>query len=194
MSMKSLSAPTRDATNAAPVRLGRGEDRVLRLLGDGDGTAVSVRRCFPWEQPMKFLSLCDKDGNEVVLIEDLAALDSDSRRVLEEQLSVVGFTLAVSRISSIEKEIEIRNWTVVIDGVRRTFQTELDEWPRRLNDGTVLIRDVAGDLYTIRRPDELDRHSHGQLASLLDQAVLVSAGRTARCRSRSESSGDTGPR
>ena len=168
MRVETESVQTRDVTNAEPIRLSRGEDRTLRVLGDGDGMPVNVRRCFPWEQPTKFLSLCDKDGNEVALIEDLADLDSDSRDAMEEQLSIVGFTLAVSRIASIEKEIEIRNWSVEVDGIGRTFQTELDEWPRRLSDGTVLIRDVAGDLYTIRRPEELDEQSHHQLASLLD--------------------------
>ena len=168
MKTETGSVQTWSVANAEPIRLGRGEDRTLRVLGDEDGTSVNVRRCFPWEEPMKFLSLCDKDGNEVALIEDLANLDSDSRQVMEEQLSIVGFTLAVSRIASVEKEIEIRNWTVEVNGVNRTFQTELDEWPRRLSDGTVLIRDVAGDLYTIRRPEELDKHSHNELASLLE--------------------------
>ena len=79
----------------------------------------------------------------------------------------VGFTLEISRIEAIEKEIEIRHWKVIVGGERRTFQTELDEWPRTLTDGRLLIKDGASNLYSIPDPDRLDKKSYQLLWALV---------------------------
>jgi hypothetical protein len=50
----------------------------------------------------------------------------------------------------------------------RSFQTRLDDWPRQLPDGTLLIRDVAGDLYRLVASEQLDRRSRTLLWSFID--------------------------
>ena len=78
------------------------------------------------------------------------------------------FALDVTRVVSIEEEVEIRTWVVETTQGQRSFQTHLDDWPRPLPGGALLIRDVAGDLYRLGQPDKLDRQSRDLLWAFVD--------------------------
>lgn len=102
------------------------------------------------------------------MVDEPAALDEASRAALERALAIAGFVLEVARVVSIEEEVEIRQWSVETTSGPRSFQTHLDEWPRVLPDGELLIRDVAGDLYKIGAPRTLDRKTRELLWAFVD--------------------------
>jgi len=145
-----------------------GPDGRLLVVIDERIVGVRVRQCFPWSEPHRHLSLRDDDEQEVAFVDDPAALEPESRRALEHALAVAGFVLEVTRVVDIEEEVEIRQWKVdTVHGVR-SFQTHLDDWPRVLPGGGLLIRDVAGDLYRLPVPHELDRKSRELLWAFVD--------------------------
>ena len=158
------------------TKLGEQESLSLETTDEGhlvamiEGEAVMVRllQCFPWSAPHRFLSLRDADNNEVALVDDPAALAAESRAALERAIAEAGFVLQVTRVRSIEEEVEIRHWVVETAQGARAFQTHLDEWPQQLPGGGLLIRDVAGDLYRLPTPTELDRHSKQLLWAFVD--------------------------
>src|SRR4051812_4280868 len=117
-----------------------GGGRLIAVVG-GDAIAVRLRQCFPWSEPGRHLSLRDRDEREVVLVEDPALLPLASRHALEQALADAGFVLEITRVLDIEEEVEIRQWTVETEQGRRSFQTHLDDWPRLLPLGALLIRD-----------------------------------------------------
>jgi hypothetical protein len=141
-----------------------------RLIVEIDGRRISVRlrQCFPWSQPHRHLSLRDDSDREIAMVEDPAALGEGSRCAIEQALAVAGFVLNVTRVVSIDEEVEIRQWIVDTTQGRRAFQTHLDDWPRSLPGGALLIRDVAGDLYRLADPATLDRHSRDLLWAFVD--------------------------
>ena len=161
-------------TDAADTRKSPG----LRLEWRADGSlwavrgeeecAVSVRRCFPWTEPARHLSLRDGDEEEFAFVRDPADLDARSRAALERALEVAGFVFEVTRVLEIEEEVEIRSWRVETRQGPRTFQTRLDDWPRTLPHGGLLIRDLAGDLYHLANPAGLDRQSRELLWAFVD--------------------------
>jgi len=153
-------------TNGLELRWA-GDGRLLALVG-GEPVAVRLRQCFPWSEPGRHLSLRDEDDQEIALVEDPAGLDPQSRRALEQALAEAGFVLEVVRILAIEEEVEIRQWTVETRHGHRSFQTHLDDWPRVLPAGGLLIRDVAGDLYRLAAPRELDDRSRKLLWAFAD--------------------------
>ncbi len=130
--------------------------------------AVRVRRAFPWSEPGRFLSLRDHEDAEVALVTDPATLDSGSRRALEQALVQAGFVFDVTAVHVIDEEVEIRTWRVETRQGPRSFQTRLDDWPRGLPEGGLLIRDVAGDLYRLRHLARLDRRSRELLWAFVD--------------------------
>ena len=130
--------------------------------------AVRLRQCFPWSEPRRHLSLRDEDDEEVALVDDPASLGAESRHALEHALAEAGFVLEVTRVLSIEEEVEIRQWTVETKHGPRSFQTHLDDWPRVLPAGGLLIRDVAGDLYLLAAPQKMDWRSKELLWAFVD--------------------------
>ena len=129
---------------------------------------VRVRRAFPWSEPGRFISLRDAGDREFALVAEPRALDAESRAALEAALEAAGFVFVVTAVTEIEEEVEIRTWRVATRQGARTFQTRLDEWPRPLPGGGLLIRDVAGDLYRIDDLAALDAKSLELLWAYVD--------------------------
>ncbi|MEP6493561.1 MAG: DUF1854 domain-containing protein [bacterium] len=161
-----LEDPPGEQTGGVVLRTGA--DGRLLVVIDGSPVAVRLRQCFPWSEPHRHLSLRDDDEREVALVEDPATLDPASRDAVERALEVAGFVLDVVRVLAIDEEVEIRQWTVQTLHGRRTFQTHLDDWPRVLPTGGLLIRDVAGDLYRLADPQNMDRASRALLWAFAD--------------------------
>ena len=160
--------PEEGTTHVGELRLERRADgRLWAVRGDAE-RAVWVRRCFPWSEPTRFVSLRDDAEAEFALVRDPAELDPASRRVLEEAMAAAGFVFEVTRVTAIEEEVEIRHWRVETRQGTRSFQTRLDAWPRVLPHGGLLIRDVAGDLYHVRDPAGLDKQSRALLWAFVD--------------------------
>jgi hypothetical protein len=144
-----------------------GDGRLVALVGERT-ISVKLRQCYPWSELTRHISLRDMDDEEIALVDDPASLDAESRQALELALAEAGFVLEVTRVTDIEEEIEIRQWTVETRQGKRSFQTHLDDWPRVLPGGGLLIRDVAGDLYRLADPQRLDKKSRSLLWAFVD--------------------------
>ena len=143
-------------------------DGTLCVIGGKNTIPVTVRPCFPWSESQRWISLRNDEHEEVALVKDPAELDAGSRSALEQALAEAGFLLEMTRVLEVEEEVEIRHWRVLTRQGPRTFQTRLDDWPRSLPDGGFLIRDVAGDLYHIAAPKQLDKRSRELLWAFVD--------------------------
>ena len=143
-----------------------GDGRLLAVTEQGP-VSVKVRQCFPWSEPRHHLSLRDKDDKEIAYVADPSLLAPASRRALEIALAEAGFVLEVTRVLEIDEEVEIRQWSVETKQGSRCFQTHLDDWPRALPGGGLLIRDVGGDLYRLE-PKQLDAKSKELLWAFVD--------------------------
>jgi hypothetical protein len=150
------------------MKLCSGGDGRLLVVRDDETISVRLRQCFPWSEPHRHLSLRDDKDREVALIDDPAGLSPESRRALEDALAAAGFVLVVTRVLGVDEEVEIRHWTVETLHGPRTFQTPLDDWPRVLPGGDLLIRDVGGDLYRLSNPAGMDRKSRELLWAFVD--------------------------
>ena len=144
------------------------ENGQLFVFADESPVPVRLRQCFPWSEPRRHLSLRDASDREIALVDDPASLDDVSRAAIECALGVAGFVLEVTRVFEIDEEVEIRHWSVETTSGSRSFQTHLDEWPRVLPSGGLLIRDVAGDLYKLGAAHTLDRKTRELLWAFVD--------------------------
>ena len=153
---------------ASALLLERRNDGRLWAVRGVEERPVWVRRAFPWSEPGRFLSLRDDEEEEFALVKDLAELDPDSRRALEEALHQAGFVFEITRVLEIEEEVELRHWRVETRQGPRSFQTRLDDWPRVLPHGGLLVRDVNGDLYHLGRTADLDKRSRELLWAFVD--------------------------
>lgn len=161
---------TGEAGRAAPglvdppepeLRLDRGAR--LQLKRGARWIDVTPVRCFPWSETDKYISLRDAAQNELYLVRDARLLEGNARRALRHALDVVGFVLEVVGVDAIEADFEIRSWRVRTRRGPRSFQTELDAWPRPCPGGGYLIEDVAGDVFFIPPLSTLDAESRRHL-------------------------------
>ncbi len=166
--MEATAVRRSETDTSTELSLERRRDGQLWAVRGGIARAVRVRRCFPWSEPARLVSLRDDDEEEFALVTDPAALDVPSRAALEAALLEAGFVLHVTRVHQIDEEVEIRRWHVETRQGPRRFVTRLDDWPRALPGGGLLLRDVSGDLYHLADPAQLDRHSRALLWSFVD--------------------------
>ncbi len=158
-------APRRPAPG---FELWRGSDGQLWARTADRTCAVRPVRCFPWANPSRFISLRDRDDEEVALVRELSELPHTGQRALGTALLEAGFVLVIQSVLDVDEEIEIRTFRVRTTQGVRSFQTLRDEWPRELPGGGLLIKDVAGDLYLVPKPGDLDPRSRKHLWAFLD--------------------------
>ncbi len=153
---------------AAALALQARADGRLWLLQGGKATPVQPVRCFPWSEPDQHISLRDAEGEEHGYVQELRALDADSRAALEHALRRAGLVLEVLAIDDIDEDQEMRCYAVQTRQGPRRFQTRLETWPRPVPGGGLLIEDVAGDLFLIAQPNALDAASRRRLWPYVD--------------------------
>lgn len=150
------------------IKIERRNDSRLWTVHNGKDVAIRVETCFPWSHPKKYISLRDDERNEIALIEDLDEMDSESADLVREALRETAFVMQIETVLSIQEEFEVRTWDVETKQGRRKFQTKRDAWPQTLPDGGLLIRDIAGDLFFIASPHNMDPASRKFLAPFID--------------------------
>jgi hypothetical protein len=117
---------------------------------------------------MRFISLRSTEGQELFLIDDARALEKEPRWALLRSLQVAGFLLQITGVNSVEDDFEIRAWKVRTERGDRSFQTELECWPRPSPGGGHLIEDVAGDVFYIPPLESMDAESRRLLWPYVD--------------------------
>lgn len=157
-----------ETTSKENPRLRRDENGIVWLQGDNGESRVELHLCFPWSAPGRYLSLRDDNKRELALVRDPADLDDASRQVLEGLADDSRFVFTITAIESADPDFELRAWKVTTREGKRTFQTKLDDWPRPLPDGSLLLRDIAGDLYRVKDADALDPKSQRILWAFMD--------------------------
>lgn len=157
----------------AQIDLDRDESGRLRLRLNGtrqDGHLgpvvyenVKPVRCFTHTLPERYISLCDAEGKEIGLIEDLAALPPAAHALLREELEKRYFVPEIVRIHRLTNNHGVTSWQVETDRGPRAFEVRSRDDVRRLPNGLILITDVDGNRFRISHRSHLDARSRGLL-------------------------------
>jgi len=145
-----------------PVRLVRDlrGDLVFRTDPQAEPIAgVRVVRCFPWSLPDRYISILDKDGNELFLFRTLDEAEPETRRLIEEELQKQEFVPRITAILSVDDQFDVLAWKVQTDRGPVELQIKSTEDIRRLDEKRVLIKDHAGGLFEVPDITQLDARS-----------------------------------
>jgi hypothetical protein len=140
---------------------------VLRREGMEEVADVRVRRSFPWSAPGRFISIRGSDNKEILLIDDLAALDAGTREAVERALASATFIPRITRVDRVKLQFGFQQWKVETDRGPARFRVQEREDVRFLPDGRFLVKDADGNLYELPRLDELDEHSRRAVEVLI---------------------------
>ncbi len=117
---------------------------------------VEPVRDFPMSDPDRWISVCDADGRELMVIDDLTTLSPELRHAVERNLSRREFVPTIRRILSVPADTEPAEWDVETDRGRTQFLVNSGDDVRRLYGHRALIIDSQGIRYVIDDMRRLD--------------------------------------
>lgn len=139
-------------TPAGCLRVRVGDERTL--------LRVKARRCFPFAEPDRFISIRDGADQEVGIIRNLPDFPPQVREWVREALEFSYFTPRVTAILSIRQRWGGVEWHVRTDaGPKRFITRGVHDTAREIHPGRTLVTDVDGNRYEIPENDlsEADR-------------------------------------
>jgi len=151
------------------VRFGRdGSTLNVQIEGGEERKKVSLARLFPLGEPERWISVLDTEGHELGIMQDLGGLDTESRRLVLEELRRRYIVPQIQRILSCKEKFEMVEWEVQTDRGTTTFLTRnLRDNIQQPDEDRLILTDVDGNRYDIADVGALDTRSR----NLLEQHV-----------------------
>lgn len=147
-------------------RISRNKAKQLVVhVRDRDEPVVDARvvRCFPWSLPDSYISICDKNGKEIILVKALEELEPTSRRIIKEELRDKVFNPKIKRIVDHRSKFGVTSITAETDRGIVTFQIRSRDDVRVLSPKRALFRDADGNIYELTDLNALDSASRNRL-------------------------------
>jgi hypothetical protein len=140
---------------------------VLARPGMENVIDVRVRRAFPWSCPTRHISIRSKDGKELVMIDDVAALSDALRAIVLGELSSTILIPMIRRVMKVDVRFGFQQWTVATDRGDADFRVQEREDIRFMPDGRFTVKDADGNLYELPPLDSLDEHSRRAVEAVI---------------------------
>ena len=136
----------------------------LEILEEVCYTRVAVRRILPLSDPDRYISLGIGEEVEIGIIEEPSRLDSESLKILREELDKRYFTPIIRKVHHVKERFGIHDWEVETSRGRITFSVQgLHQNVRQFPPARLLVTDVRGNRYDIPDYHRLDSHSFNQI-------------------------------
>ncbi len=140
----------------------------LRTFAGQVFSDLEPRRLFPMSGLTRYITLLDSDLKEKAILRNLADLDPDSRRAVEECLEQYYMIPKILEMIDITEKFGVITWTCRTDrGVRSFRIRSRTNDIKVLYDGRVLIRDSNDNRYEIDDYRTMDKKSRAMLANEL---------------------------
>jgi len=142
------------------IKYGSEEDKFER---------VSLVRAFPISNPDEYISVREpasarSDGREIGMIRDIHVFDSETVKLLTEELDRRYFTPEISKILSVKDKFGYLYFDAITSAGKISFtMTNPYSNFRKLENGSVLITDIDGNCFKIQSPEKLDRGSYKKI-------------------------------
>ena len=132
---------------------------VLHLSDGSVHELVVAVRAFPISHPESGFSILNRQGHELVWVDDLQALAQQEREALLQAVAEREFMPEIERLDKVSGFIAPCTWHVQTNRGPTQFLLKGEEDIRRMSGQTWLVADGHGVQYLIRDLSRLDRHS-----------------------------------
>jgi len=117
---------------------------------------VRVARCFPWSFDGRYISIRNKDNEELYLFRTLDQAESKTRKLIEHELAMQEFVPRITAVENIHDRYELMAWKVRTDRGPIELQIKTTDDIQLLDDGRIVIKDYAGSKFEVRDIESLD--------------------------------------
>lgn len=131
----------------------------LEIKGGKIYDNIGVKRAFPYSYKDKYILFKDKEGREIGILEDMAELEEESRRLLQEELEKVYYIPYIRKVINIDYRMRTPVWTVETDRGVITFELARRSDAKFIRQNHLVIKDSAGAKYEILDYTRLDVRS-----------------------------------
>ncbi|MBQ4066024.1 MAG: DUF1854 domain-containing protein [Clostridia bacterium] len=155
-----------DKTNATFFREG---DFIGAELKGEDGTCsrhgrVWLHRSFPFDMLYEYISVQNKDQEELGLIKNVAAFDEDQQAILRDELERKYYTPQIKKILTLKETRGFSFWKVIADCGELSFTLQdTSKSISRIGADRAFIFDICGNRYEIKSLSGLDKNSYRKL-------------------------------
>jgi len=140
---------------------------ILKVLPDCLYEDVRVLKAFPLTDQPRYLSVRDKDNQEIGLIKNLDEIKGSSRKIVDEELEKGYFIPTITGIYGIRTEFGTAIWDVETDKGRRAIEIRGEDSYHFLPRGRIFITDVYENQFQIPDISRLDSRSQSWLTKYL---------------------------
>ncbi|MEG0770336.1 MAG: DUF1854 domain-containing protein [Clostridia bacterium] len=118
---------------------------------------IIITRIFPETYKEKYISVQDKDKNEIGIIADVNKLDEKSCELIKNELSRRYFCYEITTIRQIKEKMGYLYFDVILKNGEKSFAVkEASKNVKRVNRaGKILICDIDGNRYEIGEYEKL---------------------------------------
>ena len=171
MNASAADADAKTNTNAHALSFTLQRDAHGRWTCQMGGVAhpnVQVVRAFPLSAPEEDIAIVNSDGQELVYVARLDALDPPNQQALREALAEREFVPLIERIRSVSTFATPSTWQVDTDRGATELVLKVEEDIRRLPGARrLLVTSGSGVVFEIRDRHRLDRASQRLLERFL---------------------------
>jgi len=138
------------------------------ILGE-DGERVRhnrvwLHRSFPFDMPFEYISVQNKDQEELGLIRRIGDFDSEAEKLITEELERKYYTPAVTKIMMLKETRGFSFWRVMTDSGELSFTLQdTSKSIARIGEDRAFIFDICGNRYEIKSLSALDKNSYRKL-------------------------------
>jgi len=137
-------------------------------IGEKGYPRVSLVRSFPYTHLHNFISIRDKENNEIGIIEDILTFPENIIELFNEELNRRYFLPIIKNIYSVKEEYGYSYWNVLTDLGNKKFTIRRDNYSFiNVKDNRVMVIDVDGNRYEISDYEELDSKSYRLIELML---------------------------
>ena len=128
---------------------------------DREYDRVFLHRSFPYELADGYISVLDRDGNEIGMIRSVSDFDERAREMIERELKRRYRVRIIKRIRSVNERYGYSYWKIEDDGGEREFTVQ-DTYKSitKITEDRICITDVDGNRYEIPSLSALDKKSY----------------------------------
>ncbi len=132
------------------------EELTIELPDGTQHTNVEAIRSFPLTDSNKYITLMDREGAEIGILQDIRHLSQASADILVSELQKRYFMPKITKIHEIEGEFGVTRWVVETNRGPVIFNMRTRYDVVSLENGRVLIKDVDGNRYEVENYHRLD--------------------------------------
>lgn len=155
-----------DKTNARFFKEG---DFIGAFLKDENGEEcehrrVWLHRSFPLDMPFEYISVQNKDQEELGLIRRVSDFEENEALLLKEELERKYYTPEIKKILTLKETRGFSFWKIISDVGELTFTVQdTSKSIAKVSGDRAFVFDICGNRYEIKSLSALDKNSYRKL-------------------------------